>query len=66
MLIVDLNNKIIIEVFAEYWKKKFWGSLENYKKIRINQFKDFKIFFFNQKQVYSKNFLNEVKKCWVD
>ena len=47
------GEKTAIEVFANYWKKRMYGSVENYKKDRQKTFNSYgwKILFFNEHEV---------------
>ncbi len=48
---VNFEKKIIIEVFALYWKIYTFGSRINYEKIRKKQFPGWKIYFFDEHEI---------------
>lgn len=59
---VHNEKKIAIEVFCRYWKEKDFGSIENYKKVRSEYFKNFnwKVIYFEEREVNEKYVLKKL------
>ena len=61
---INVNSKkIAIEVYAEYFKKRDYESIENYKIQRAEVFKQYgwKVIYFNEIEVNEENILNKLE-----
>lgn len=56
---INVEKKICIEVFASFMKKKEFGSVENWMKIREEHFGKYgyKVIFFNEKEYSNKDYI---------
>jgi len=54
---VHLDKRIAVEVYADYWKIKNYGSVENYISIRTKLLNDiaWKVVFLNEHDLFSEN-----------
>jgi len=62
---IDEENKIIVEVYCDYFKIKTHQSVEKYKEKRIKQFEGWKVFFFDESQVKSEYFKSMVDDIYA-
>ena len=51
---INIKKKIAVEVYSDYYKVITFGSVDNYKKKRIEELTGWKVFFFNHEFVYNK------------
>jgi len=58
------NEKIAVEVYAEYFKKKDYKTIENYKIQRSEVFRQYgwEIVYFNEIEVNEENILNKLNE----
>jgi dTDP-4-amino-4,6-dideoxygalactose transaminase len=63
-MIVTNNEKIAVEVYAEYFKKKDYKTIENYKIQRSEVFRQYgwEIMYFNEIEVNEENILIKLKE----
>ena len=56
------EKNIAIEVFCRYWKEKDFGSVENYKKVRSEYFKNFnwEVIYFEEGEVNERYVLKKL------
>jgi very-short-patch-repair endonuclease len=63
---VNLKNKIVVEVYACFHKRKQYGSVENYQQKRLKRMKGWKVYFFDENQVFSSKFIFCIKNIFKD
>ncbi len=54
---LDERNKLIVEVYYEYFKEREYGSIQKYKELRRKLFTGYDVLFFNMKDPMGTLFL---------
>lgn len=57
---VNVEKKIVVEVYNCFHKNKQYGSIENYQAIRMKRMKDWEVYFFDDNEVFSDSFLTQI------
>lgn len=59
---INHENKIIVEVFCEYFKLFNYKNINSYIKMKKTVYSEYKCFFYNVKTVYSSDFIKNLQR----
>jgi hypothetical protein len=58
---INITNKVVVEVYACFHKIKQYGSVQAYQEKRKNRMRGWHVYFFDENQILSKEFVDTVQ-----
>jgi very-short-patch-repair endonuclease len=58
---VNIEKKVIVEVYHSLYKKRVFGSVKKYQSLRSKVFLGWSVFYFNDRDIHSNNFIDKLE-----